>query len=111
VIETAGGVLTPLTPKTSTADLLARWKLPVVVVARTALGAINHGLLTLEALRRRDVPVLGVAFVGAENAETQRAICAMGQTRPLGRLPPLAPLTAETLRPAFAAAFDPADFR
>ncbi len=110
VIETAGGVMTPLTLQKTNADLLARWRLPVVVVARTRLGTINHSLLTLEALRRRDAPVLGVAFIGEENAEAQSAIAQMGETRMLGRLPQLAPLTRETLAAAFAAAFNPRDF-
>lgn len=110
VIETAGGVLTPLTLNTPFAALLARWRLPTVVVARTSLGAINHSLLTLEALRRRDIPVLGVAFVGEEEAETQSAIAHIGAVRILGRLPRLAPLTADALRKAFAASFRREDF-
>ena len=110
VIETAGGVLTPLTPSTTNADLAARWRLPTIVVARTSLGAINHALLTLEALRRRDVLVHGVAFCGEENAETQATICKMGAARQLGRLPKLTPLTPEKLGAAFAQAFDLADF-
>jgi dethiobiotin synthetase len=110
VIETAGGVLTPLTPEMTNADLIALWGLPTVVVARTTLGAINHGLLTIEALRRRGVSIRGLAFVGEENAESQATIARMGSVKVLGRLPTLAPLTRETLRAAFAAAFDPSDF-
>ena len=59
VIETAGGVMTPLTIETPTIDLLARWRLPAIVVARTTLGTINHSLLTLEALRRREFRCAG----------------------------------------------------
>ena len=92
------------------ADLLARWGLPVVVVARTRLGTINHSLLTLEALRRRGAPVLGVAFIGEEDTPAQSAIAQMGETRILGRLPHLSPLTRETLAAAFAAAFNRRDF-
>ena len=110
VIETAGGVMTPLTLQTTNADLLARWRLPVILVARTALGTINHSLLTLEALRRRGAPVLGVAFMGEEDAEAQSAIAQMGDARILGRLPQLSPLTRESLAAAFAAAFDRRDF-
>jgi dethiobiotin synthetase len=110
VIETAGGVMTPLTLQSTNADLLARWRLPVVVVARTRLGTINHSLLTLEALRRRGAPVLGVAFVGEEDAQAQSTIARMGETRTLGRLPRLSPLTRETLAAAFAAGFDRRDF-
>lgn len=106
IIETAGGVMTPLTLQTPMIDVLARWKIPVILVARTTLGTINHSLLSLEALRRRDVPLLGVAFIGEANEETQAAIAAMGGAPALGRLPFVAPLTRETLAEAFAAAFD-----
>ncbi|MEO5586742.1 MAG: dethiobiotin synthase [Novosphingobium sp.] len=106
VIEGAGGVLVPLSETLLYADLFARWSLPVVLVARTALGTINHSLLSLEALRARDVPIAGIAFVGDENAETERVICAVGQVRRLGRLPWLNPLAAASLRTAFAANFD-----
>jgi dethiobiotin synthetase len=110
VIETAGGVMTPLTIETPTIDMLARWRLPAIIVARTSLGTINHSLLTIEALRARDIPIGGVAFVGDANEDTQNTIAQMGGVTMLGRLPRLAPLTRETLRRAFAEAFAVADF-
>lgn len=110
VIETAGGVMVPLTDQTLTVDVLARWKLPVIVVARTALGTINHSLLTLEALRRRDIPVHGVAFVGDAQEEPQQTIVRLGGVKALGRLPQLSPLSAQSLRAAFEAGFSLADF-
>lgn len=110
VIETAGGVMVPLTDNFITVDLLARWGLPAIVVSRTALGAINHSLLTLEALRSRRVPVHGLAFVGDEYAMAQRSIERLGDVRILGRLPRLDPLNRESLRAAFAAGFSLRDF-
>ena len=109
VIETAGGVMTPLTIDAPTIDVLTRWRLPVIVVARTALGTINHSLLTLEALRRRDIPVFGAAFVGDEDRAARDAISRMGQVADLGRLPRIVSLTQENLRAAFASAFVLAD--
>ena len=53
VVEGAGGVLVPFADDLLAADLFARWGLPVILVARTALGTINHSLLSLEALRAR----------------------------------------------------------
>jgi dethiobiotin synthetase len=106
VIEGAGGVLVPLSETTVYADLFARWGLPVVLVARTTLGTINHSLLSLEALRARDVPVAGMVFVGEENAESERIICWLGQVRSLGRLPWLDPLDAASLRAVAAANLD-----
>lgn len=106
VVEGAGGVLVPLSEDLLYADLFARWGLPVVLAARTALGTINHSLLSLEALRARGVAIAGIAFVGDANAETERVICAIGQVRRLGRLPWLDPLNADTLRAAVAEGFD-----
>ncbi|KAF0207732.1 MAG: hypothetical protein FD172_3626 [Methylocystaceae bacterium] len=110
VIETAGGVMTPLTLRVPTIDMLARWRIPVILVARTSLGTINHSLLSIEALRRRNIPLLGVAFVGEENENTQATIGTMGGARVLGRLPFVALLTRETLRVAFNASFRAAEF-
>ena len=110
VIETAGGVMTPLTLRVPTIDMLARWRIPVILVARTSLGTINHSLLSIEALRRRNIPLLGVAFVGEENENTQATIGTMGGARVLGRLPFVAVLTRETLRATFSASFRVTEF-
>ena len=111
VVEGAGGVLVPLTRQWLYADQFARWGAPVVLVARTGLGTINHTLLSLEALRHRTVPVLGVAFVGEENADSEATIAALGQINRLGRLPVLPAITPESLAAAFAANFRVEDFR
>jgi dethiobiotin synthetase len=110
VIEGAGGLMVPLDPSTLYIDVFARWRMPVVLCARTSLGTINHSLLSIEALRRRDIDVLGIAFIGDSHPESERAICEIGRVKRLGRLPRLSPLTQGTLREAFAAAFKPGDF-
>ncbi len=110
VIEGAGGVLVPVTRDLSFADLFARWQQPVVLVARTGLGTINHSLLSIEALRTRGVPILGIAFIGDAVEDSEATIAAIGGVRRLGRLPRLDPLDAVTLGAAFADAFDLGDF-
>lgn len=110
VIEGAGGVMVPLDGATLYIDIFERWRLPVVLCARTALGTINHSLLSVEALRKRRIDLLGIAFIGESNPESERAICEIGQVRRLGRLPWLAPLAADTLQAAFMAAFRRGDF-
>ena len=106
VIEGAGGLLVPLTATTVFADVFAQWRIPVILCARTALGTINHTLLSLEALRHRAIPVCGVAFIGPENADTQATIATIGQVDILGRLPMLDNLTRESLAQAFRENFD-----
>ena len=110
VVEGAGGALVPLGGDLLYADLFAHWGLPTIVVARTALGTINHSLLTIEALRARGVPVHGIAFVGEAIEDSEATICRMGAVERLGRLPMLDPLEPDTLADAFARNFDLADF-
>jgi dethiobiotin synthetase len=111
VIEGAGGVLVPVTRELLFADLFARWQLPAVLVAWTGLGTINHSLLSIEALRARGVPILGIAFVGDANEDNEATICQIGQVKRLGRLPILDPLDADALRGAFHQHFRIEDFR
>lgn len=111
VVEGAGGVMVPVTRDLIFADLFARWAKPVVLVARTGLGTINHSLLSIEALRARGVPILGIAFVGDAVEDSEATIAALGKVRRLGRLPRLDPLNAATLAEAFAASVDLEAFR
>ncbi|UPJ47914.1 ATP-dependent dethiobiotin synthetase BioD [Bradyrhizobium sp. 200] len=110
VIEGAGGLMVPLRGGTLYIDLFERWRLPVVLCARTALGTINHSLLSIEALRKRQIGILGIAFIGERNPENESAICEIGRVRWLGRLPWLSPLTTDALQAAFKASFRADDF-
>lgn len=103
VVEGAGGLLVPLSPTLLYADVIAGWGLPVILVARTSLGTINHSLLSIEALRSRSVPLHGIIFVGDGNAASESAVCTIGNAVHLGRLPWLKDVTASTLRTAFNA--------
>ncbi len=110
VIEGAGGLMVPLTREVLFIDLFTRWRLPLVLCARTRLGTINHTLLSLEAIRMRDIPLLGVAFIGDANDESERIICEIGKVKRLGRLPQIAPLTPGRLAAVFAKTFSAQDF-
>ena len=110
VIEGAGGLMVPLTRETLYIDVFERWKLPLVLCARTSLGTINHSLLSLAAIKARGIPLAGVAFIGDYNEDSEATICEIGGARRLGRLPWLDPLTPDTLRAAFAQEFDLSEF-
>lgn len=111
VVEGAGGLMVPINRQALLIDVFASWRLPVVLVARTTLGTINHSLLSIEALNGRNIPITGIAFVGDEVPDTERTIAEMGNVRRLGRLPVVAPLDRKTLAAAFAANFRLEDFR
>lgn len=102
--------MVPLGDGTLYLDLFERWRLPVVLCASTALGTINHSLLSIEALRRRQISILGIAFIGEPNADAENAICEIGGVPWLGRLPMLSPLTSKGLKVAFKSAFPPRRF-
>jgi dethiobiotin synthetase len=110
IVEGAGGVLVPISRSTLQAELFARWRAPAVLCARTTLGTINHTLLSLEALKRRGIDVLGVIFIGGAMPDTERTIIELGGIRSLGRLPILPHLDTNALKAAFAASFDRRDF-
>lgn len=100
VVEGAGGILVPLNDQTLTADWVEHTGLPVLVVARSGLGTINHTLLTLEALKRRRIPILGVVMNGPPNPGNRKAIEHFGGTRVLAEIPPLPqPVRLGTLAP------------
>lgn len=110
IIEGAGGLMVPINREALMINLFASWRLPVILVARTSLGTINHSLLSIEALSGRNIPIQGIAFVGDENPDTERTITEMGNVRHLGRLPILTHLNRETLSLAFAQNFRTEDF-
>jgi dethiobiotin synthetase len=106
VVEGAGGLMVPLTREITYLDVFARWQAPLVLCARTTLGTINHTLLSIATLRARAIPLIGVAFIGDANTDSEQTIVAMGRTRHLGRLPYLPQLDAGTLRAALTAHVD-----
>jgi len=103
VVEGAGGIMVPLTRQATFLDMFVRWQAPVVLVARTQLGTINHTALSLMALRGAGVPVVGVVFVGDAEPAVEKTIRTMFEVPHLGRLPRLDPLTPQALAQAFEA--------
>ena len=110
VIEGAGGLMVPLTRETLFIDVFARWRIPLILCTRTRLGTINHTLLSIAAIRARAIPLLGVAFIGDANEESEEIICELGQVERLGRLPVIEPMNAGRLAGVFAKTFERRDF-
>jgi dethiobiotin synthetase len=110
VVEGAGGLMVPLTRRTLFIDVFRRWGVPVVLCARTALGTINHTLLSVEALKERGIPLLGIAFIGEAVPDSERTIVEFSGAHRLGRLPWLKELTGDGLRRALAGNFRREDF-
>ncbi len=97
IVEGAGGLLVPLNAREFMIDLIADLGLPAVLVARTALGSINHTLLSLEALRRRGIEIAGVILNGAPDPGNRDAIANFGKVPVIAELPVFDPLGREQL--------------
>ena len=97
VVETAGGLLVPLRREWLQIEQLAVWNLPVLLVARSGLGTLNHTLLSVEALRQRSIPLLGLVLNGPLHPDNPATLAALAQAPVLAQLPPLEPLTASGL--------------
>lgn len=110
IAEGAGGVLVPLNDSDFMVDLMKLLGFPVILVARTALGTINHTLLSLGVLRRRAIPVTGVVLNGEENPDNRKALERYGQVPILGWIPPLQEISRQELRRVFAERFDKSYF-
>jgi dethiobiotin synthetase len=98
IIEGAGGVMVPLNSRYFVIDLIKKIPAPVILVCRSALGTINHTLLSIEALRSRGIPIHGFIMNGAINHDNERAVVEYGNVRHLGSVPHLNCVDSLTLR-------------
>ncbi len=89
IIEGAGGLLVPLSKQYWLIDLIQQFKAPVILVARTTLGTLNHTLLSLEALASREIPIFGVILNGPPNEDIRKTIEVHGQVPVLLTFPQL----------------------
>ena len=97
IVEGAGGLMVPLNDEFQIIDLMKKFGLPAILVCRTTLGTINHSLLSLEALRARDIPIAGVILCGPDIPHNRAAIETYGNARVIAHIPPLDPLTRAAL--------------
>jgi dethiobiotin synthase len=97
IVEGAGGALVPINDTELMTDLMTRLALPIVIVARSTLGTINHTLMTIEALRHRKLSPAAVVMAGPPNADNREAIEHYGRVPVIGQLPHFESLTPERL--------------
>ena len=110
IVEGAGGAMAPINERAVMLDLMRRLGLPVIVAARTALGTINHTLLTLAALRIAQLHICGVVLIGEEHMENRRAIEQYGEIRVVGHIPVLEKIHRAALIEVFHKQFDRESF-
>jgi dethiobiotin synthetase len=93
VVEGAGGLMVPVSESTLMIDLIESLSYPVLVCAKTTLGTVNHTLLSVEALRSREISILGIVLSpssdspGPEEEFTPRDIARLLDDVPVVILP------------------------
>lgn len=110
IVEGAGGVLVPINANETMLDLIRHLGLPVVIASRTALGTINHTLLTVSALRAAGVHIFGVAMLGPPNRENRLAIERYGGVPVIGQAPWLEVINRAALLNVFETGFEKSKF-
>ncbi|MCW9707206.1 dethiobiotin synthase [Fodinibius salsisoli] len=105
VVEGAGGLMVPINDDTMIIDLIEKLHIPVVLVARSELGTLNHTFLSLEALRSRSIPILGVVMNGPKNESNYDAIKAYGEVDILAEIEHQEQLNANCLNRLFREQF------
>jgi dethiobiotin synthase len=97
IVEGAGGLMVPLTGDAYVIDLAEELELPIILVSRSTLGTINHTLLSLEAIRRRGLPLAGVIISGPETPHNRAALERYGQAEIIAEIPWLDSVTRSAL--------------
>lgn len=110
IIEGAGGLMVPMTRKDLQIDIYKQWQIPLILCARTGLGTINHTLLSIEALKKRSIPLKGLVFIGEDNPDNVNTIAAFSKAKVLGIMPKLEQVSRNNLMQVFATHFNPQDF-
>lgn len=98
IVELAGGLMVPLSDNDLVLDMVQQLNLPVILVSKNYLGSINHTLLSIEALRSRNIPVEGIIFNGISNASTEHFILNYTKLKCLGRIPTQAEIDKPAVR-------------
>ena len=87
IVEGAGGLLVPINKKECIIDLIKHLQTEVILVSKHYLGSINHTLLSVEALKYRDIPIKGIIFNGAPNHDTESIILSKTGLNMIARIP------------------------
>ena len=74
IVETAGGLMVPITRNYLQIDQIKKWGLPVILVCKSGLGTLNHTLLSIEALNKRNINILGLVINGEKHLDNPKTL-------------------------------------
>lgn len=86
IVEGAGGLLVPISDNYTVIDLIKKFEIEVILVSRHYLGSINHTLLSIEALKNRNINIKGIIFNGKQNKDSEKIIHQLSKVNILGRI-------------------------
>lgn len=98
LVETAGGLLSPMSATTTMADFISYYELPTILISQNYLGSINHTLLTIEVLRSRAIKLLGIVMNGDSNSSSESFIGQYARLPIIARIPHLAALNNAAIK-------------
>ena len=97
VIEGAGGLMVPLNHRELVIDMIPHLHADAVLISRHYLGSINHTILSIQALQRREISIAGIIFNGNKNKDTESIIETTCNVNILGRIPELDPIDQQNI--------------
>ena len=97
IVETAGGVHSPINSQATMADFMQHYSLPALLISNNYLGSINHTLLSIEALKNRNIPILGIIINGEANSTSESFIEQYGGIPVIAHIPHFAELTHDNI--------------
>ena len=74
IVETAGGLMVPITRNHLQIDQIKKWDIPVILVCKSGLGTLNHTLLSIEALKKRNIKILGLIINGKKHLDNPKTL-------------------------------------
>ncbi len=98
LVETAGGLLSPMSATTTMTDFITHYQLPTILIAQNYLGSINHTLMSIEVLKSRGIQLLGIVMNGDENKYSESFIEQYGKVPIIARIPQFGVLNNEAVR-------------
>ena len=97
IVETAGGLMVPLTRNFLQIDQIKKWGLPVILVCKSSLGTLNHTLLSIEALQKRNINILGLVVNGEKHLDNPKTLVEFSRIPVIAEFPYLPKVDSNNL--------------
>ena len=97
IVETAGGLMVPLTRNFLQIDQIKKWGLPVILVCKSSLGTLNHTLLSIEALQKRNINIVGLVVNGEKHLDNPKTLVKFSRIPVIAEFPCLPKVDSNNL--------------